>query len=246
MSKDRAFYVGYLPMPRRHMVFLWIAAPLVAGALGALAGVMSASQRDPGDGVWDTGSVVLVEGTMLVEPYPLVIDDGGATHLLVEITKTGADERAAPFAGSRVTVSGYSLERDGRRMLELVDGDDAIVRGEGASRAVAVEAGAETVTLRGEILDSKCYLGAMKPGDGKGHKACATLCVTGGIPPLLLSWDPDGTVRHLLLVDADGGSAREVVQALMGEPVAVTGRLGRIGDIETLAIDATSIERYSP
>ena len=246
MSKDRGFYVGYLPMPRRHMVFLWIAAPLVAGALGALVGVMSASQRDPGDGVWDTGSVVRVEGTLLVAPYPMVIDDRGKTHLLVEIAKTGADARAEPFAGARVVVSGYSLERDGRRMLELVDGDDAVVRGEGSSRAVAVDAGAETVTLRGEILDSKCYLGAMKPGDGKGHKACATLCVTGGIPPLLLSWDADGTVRHLLLVNADGSSAREVVLGLIGEPVTVTGRLGRIGDLETLAIDAASIERISP
>lgn len=43
------------------------------------------------------------------------------------------------------------------------------------------------VTLDGELVDSKCYLGTMKPGDGKTHKSCAILCLRGGIPPLFVS-----------------------------------------------------------
>ena len=50
-------------------------------------------------------------------------------------------------------------------------------------------------TLRGEIVDSKCYLGAMKPGDQKTHKACATLCIRGGIPPVLVERLPGGGTR---------------------------------------------------
>ena len=41
---------------------------------------------------------------------------------------------------------------------------------------------ADNVTLKGEIIDPKCYLGAMKPGGGKTHKACAMRCIAGGIP----------------------------------------------------------------
>ena len=41
------------------------------------------------------------------------------------------------------------------------------------------------VTLVGEVVDPKCWLGDMKPGDGKAHAACARLCMEGGIPPML-------------------------------------------------------------
>jgi hypothetical protein len=109
--------------------------------------------------------------------------------------------------------------------------------------AIAAACALFLAVFTGEILDSKCYLGAMKPGDGKGHKACATLCVTGGIPPMLLVWTPDGGRRHLLLVDDRGHSARGLVLEALGEPVTVTGRPGRTGDLETLAIDAHAIER---
>ncbi|MCB9838016.1 MAG: hypothetical protein H6813_01640 [Phycisphaeraceae bacterium] len=243
MSGRDGFYVGYLPTPRRHLLFLWIAAPLVAGALGALAGFFSASQRDPGAGVWDTGSPIAVEGTLLVEPYPILIDDHGATHLLVEIGKHGAQERAEGIGAGRARALGYPLEREGRRMLELVEGGEGLERAAGADHPVRIEPAGEQVTLRGEILDSKCYLGAMKPGDGKGHKACATLCVTGGIPPLLRVWTEGGAPRHLLLLDSRGASARQLVLDWIGEPVSVTGGAGRVGDLETLSIDAGAIER---
>jgi len=243
MSEHGDFYVGYLPMPRRLVVFLWITVPLLAGGLGTLAAVFSASQRDPGSGVWDTDAPITVEGTLLVEPYAMIVDDSGATFLLVEIGKSGAADRAAPFAGERVAAQGFELEREGRKMLELIDGEAAFVRTNAPARPIPVTSTGETVTLSGEILDSKCYLGAMKPGDGKGHKACATLCITGGVPPLLRIWAPDGSARHLLLVDSDGTSARDDVLAWIGEPVVVTGKPGRIGDMETLAVGAGSVVR---
>lgn len=243
MSQSDGFYVGYLPMPRRHMLFLWIIAPLLAGALGALAGVFSASQRDPGSGTWDTGAPVSVEGTLLAEPYPMIIDDQGRIHLLVNFGKTAPRDRLVGITGGRARVLGYTLEREGRRMLELVSSSDAVVPRTGTSRSVALEQTNVSITRTGEILDSKCYLGAMKPGDGKGHKACATQCITGGIPPLLCTWTGDGTKQYYLLIDSQGRSARELIVAYVGEPVAVTGRLGRIGDLETLAVGPQDIGR---
>jgi hypothetical protein len=61
------------------------------------------------------------------------------------------------------------------------------------------------IEVRGEIVDSKCFLGVMVPGSGKTHKDCASLCLRGGIPPALYVRDqsgqivalaPDGTIRR--------------------------------------------------
>ena len=51
-------------------------------------------------------------------------------------------------------------------------------------RAMPAESvGGGPVTVSGEIVDSKCFLGVMVPGAGKTHKECASLCLRGGIPP---------------------------------------------------------------
>jgi hypothetical protein len=47
-------------------------------------------------------------------------------------------------------------------------------------------------TLVGEIVDSKCYLGIMNPGETNPHRECAALCIRGGIPPLIIAHDADG------------------------------------------------------
>jgi hypothetical protein len=47
-------------------------------------------------------------------------------------------------------------------------------------------------TLVGEIVDSKCYLGIMNPGETNPHRECAALCIGGGIPPLIIAHDADG------------------------------------------------------
>jgi hypothetical protein len=40
--------------------------------------------------------------------------------------------------------------------------------------------------LIGEIVDTKCFLGVMNPGEGKVPRECAALCLSGGIPRALL------------------------------------------------------------
>src|SRR5690349_19376703 len=65
----------------------------------------------------------------------------------------------------------------------------------------------EPVSLRGEIVDSKCFLGAMRPGNGKTHKACAMLCIAGGVPPMFVTRDSAGREEYYLLAGPDGGPA---------------------------------------
>lgn len=242
MSKRGEMYVGYLGMPARHGRFVRGMVAAVFAVVVGVGGLIAGVQRDPGGGVWETGEAREWEGVLIEEPYPVLIDAEGSAHLLVGVGKFGVKDRVAGLSG-RARIRGYALERDGRRMIEVLDGDDGIeALEENAGRiGMDIELVREHLELAGEVLDSKCYLGAMKPGDGKGHKACATLCIEGGIPPMLFVDGKDGSRETYLLVDAEGESARNIVLEFVGEPVVVKGRVGKIADLDVVAIE--SIER---
>ena len=102
------------------------------------------------------------------------------------------------------------------------------------SESVGPESGAATNVIRvrghtllGEIVDTKCYLGVMKPGRGKPHRDCASLCIRGGIPAALLV-RTEGGERHLVhLLNPRGQPLGRELLEWMGEPVEVWGTLRR-------------------
>lgn len=245
-SDDDAFYVGYLALPRGHARFLRVVVPLGLWMMVFMGFALVWPQRSPGSGAWETGMPLTREGVLLAEPYPMLIEAGGRVTLLTEMGKRGAQERVHAFAGRQVRIEGYRIHRDGREIMELVPGEGAItlVGGREAERdgfAARLEGAGEVVTLRGEILDSKCYLGAMRPGDGAGHRACAMLCIRGGIAPMLYSVDADGGARYDVVVDAKGGRIDESVIALVGMPVSVRGRAMRVGDLGVMFVEAGGV-----
>lgn len=61
------------------------------------------------------------------------------------------------------------------------------------------------VFLTGELVDTKCYLGVMRPAVGKVHRACAVRCLSGGVPPEILVKDQAGNQIAVPLVGANGG-----------------------------------------
>ncbi|USN98640.1 MAG: hypothetical protein H6810_10785 [Phycisphaeraceae bacterium] len=256
-ANGRPFYVGYLPLPRAHAVFLLVLLPLALA--GLVVGALGLARTQPawGDGFWQTGKATEFEGTLVLEPYPMlhVAREGGeiTTYLLVEMGKFGTRDRfasAPELDGAAVSIRGRELHRDGRRMIE-VDPDDPVLGPPVTTlasetpvvRAPLVEDGG-AVTIRGEVVDSKCYLGAMKPGEGRGHKSCATLCISGGIPPVLVSRDADGVALYHLLTDKSGaglvGSDLETIEPMIGETVVLSGRAGRIGSWRVLMLDDLS------
>jgi hypothetical protein len=84
-------------------------------------------------------------------------------------------------------------------------------------------------TLSGEIVDAKCYLGVMNPGEGTPHRDCAGVCIRGGIPPLLAVRSTAGNTALVTLVDANDGPANDLAAPLAGRPVTVSGRLVQHG-----------------
>ena len=70
MSALNEFYVGYLPTPARQRRFLSVFLPVCAFLAFVLAALAGAFARTTGDGVWETGHEVTVEGELLATPFP--------------------------------------------------------------------------------------------------------------------------------------------------------------------------------
>jgi hypothetical protein len=241
------FYIGYqreapptlAAFLRRLVVTLLVTAGVVAVTLAAL-------QQPFDPGVFEFGVVRDFEGVLKERPHPQLLVDrpGGASgepsrFYLVATGKRGADEEVAGFDGRRVLLRGSLIHREGQTMVELVSGSvEPTAAFETAPATAAVDLGIHT--LRGEIVDSKCFLGVMKPGRGKPHRACATLCIRGGIPPVLRVETLGGEHRHFLLTDETGGAVNDRVLDLVGEPVEITGRVLRAGELLELRADPSS------
>jgi len=92
-----------------------------------------------------------------------------------------------------------------------------------------------SLTLTGEIVDSKCYLGVMNPGNGKVHRDCASRCLSGGIPPLFIE---QNNGKQFILLERGGKAVPyESIKAFIAEPLTITGELLQTGDVQLLEID---------
>lgn len=247
------FYVGYLKTPARLRKFL---IGLVTGAVTVFAvsaWMLGAAQNNPGSGVWNDANGQSWTGIIELMPYPLIrISANGAkggveTILLVDQGKHGAGARAAAFDHQLATVRGTLLERDGRQLIELAE-VEAITK-PNLNAQIAAPIGPQRVvslgevTLRGEIIDPKCYCGAMKPGEGKPHKECATRCISGGIPPMFVTTDAAGEHAYFLLTNTDGHALDDRILPFVADAVEIMGSLELHDDLCYFKIDPAAIRR---
>jgi hypothetical protein len=165
--------------------------------------------------------------------------------VLVGAGKTGGDQEVASSLGSDVRLDGTLIYRDDVTMIEIVP-DSAAARadGEGPAPPPTIES-LGSQTLSGEIVDMKCYLGVMKPGRGKPHRACATNCIRGGIPPVLVVQDGRGASRHFLLVDRSERPVNVRVLEFVAEPIQITGEVVRKDNLYYLKADPSTYQRLA-
>jgi hypothetical protein len=131
--------------------------------------------------------------------------------------------------------------RSGVTMIELApDAIDVVAQGNSLELATSI---GSPVALSGEIIDPKCHGGAMKPGDGKAHKACATLCLRGGIPPVFLA----SNGQRYLLVDEAGHALRDdrldEILPFVADDVEIRGMTARQGDVTLMMISPGAVRR---
>ncbi len=245
---------------------------LIAISLG-VAAVGAALEKSPGNAVWDDAPVIRA-GMFIARPYPMLLTSPeregmpAQAVLLVNQGKCGAlesggfcgpmpgpgepsrDQLLAKFDHQMVEVSGTVLKRDGRVMIELAEGAASVRTAVGEKWREFPKGGVEVsrhgkLTVRGIVVDSKCYAGAMKPGEGMGHRGDrAVRCVSGGIPPVLVARDAAGKAAYFLLADAKDGACNEAVLSYMADEVEVSGELQRVGDLDVIAVSSiTQAER---
>jgi len=244
------FFVGYLPTPPRTKRFaIGVAAAMVALALGvAVLGVVGEGSTGRGFGPQAQTPTEGVVGLLSTHPYGVLwvpSDHGASAVLLVRQGKFGIGSMFDAMDGTIVRVHGYSLEREGRTMIELGGAPESAELPETtvtSLRARTITA-PRTVRLTGEIVDEKCWLGRMRPGAGRTHRACAQLCVAGGIPPVVVGTDDGGVAYAAVVVGEHGEAITDAVLPYLAEPVAVRGELVRDGDLDYLRVAPGGIER---
>jgi len=247
------FYIGWEDKPApgiRKIVHRVVIIVLLIAFLAPLG--LAVSQRTIGASVFEWGDVKHFSGIFQATPYPhlLVSRPGNAdagrfsSYYLVAPFKFGLDPGAtAPFDGRYVALKGTLIYRGNQTMLEVVK--DSIRLDESNSTLPvlpqAIPLGEQT--LIGEIVDSKCYLGVMNPGQLAPHRACAIRCISGGIPPVLLVRQKNGPPIYLLLVSTEGKPVNQRVLDLVAEPVQITGAVERQGDLLILRADPAKYQR---
>ena len=240
------FYIGYKSSASPVLArFLRRAVgSLILGGL-VLAVTLAALQKPFDPGEFEYGVIGEFEGVLAENPVPTLLvaqETDLFRFLLVAPGKFGAAELVAGLNGRTLHVQGSLIHRDDEVMIELVpDSIREVATVADRQPSNAIDLGKHT--LVGEIVDSKCYLGVMKPGREKTHRACAVRCISGGIPPILRTTNSEGQALHLLLVGTDGSPIHKQLLQFVAEPVEISGTVQSYGDQLAFLIDPSSIRR---
>ncbi len=251
---DDDMFIGWAKAPAVDRRFLLAAMPLTLAGTTGLGWLVANEIGDPGAGRWEQGATHVVEGVLAAKPYPMirVADEtapfGMRSVLIVAQGKCTGALKLADLDGKPVKASGVLIARNERRMLEVPLSvnrwlEPLPVTGGVAPLAAPAAENLGRVRLSGQIMDSKCFFGVMRPGHGKTHKACAALCIRGGVPPSFWARDAQGRESVLLMTDARGAPLAEAILPLVADPVAAEGEIVRVGDLLQFRADAADYRR---
>jgi hypothetical protein len=245
------FYVGYLLKAQTALAGFVRKVIVVLGLVVVTMALMLVVAQEPfANSTFEYGKVRSFEGVVEAQPFPTLLvarpgeiglHDKYSRYLLVAPGKHGADDLVASVDGKQIRLQGQLIYRDGGTMVELVPSSIVAVGNAPPVQEIAHDLG--TVTVTGEIVDSKCYLGVMNPGQGKVHRDCAARCLSGGIPPIFITTDGN---QQLLLVGPDGRAlGRDALREFIAEPIQIQGELLETGSTQLLKVDPRAL-RHTP
>jgi hypothetical protein len=232
------FYVGYLPAAppglartvTRCVVLLMAAAAIVAVLL--LAG-----QTPFATSKFEYGVYREYTGRIDTLPWPVLSTSNGS-FLLVAPGKHGF----IPGQSGMVNLKASLIERGPDNMLEVLA--DSVRPATGSAPVAGLEPLGKVI-MRGEIVDSKCWLGVMNPGSGGIHRDCAGRCISGGIPPAFAATDATGAARVFLLSGVDGRALNREVLPYVGKRLELTAELFRSGSLHIIRAEPSDF-RLNP
>jgi hypothetical protein len=241
------FYVGYLPKAPEGLARFLRKVIVALGLLAVTAAlILVVGQMPFANSTFEYGKPRSFEGVVVARPFPMLLvtrpgeigqQDKYSRYLLVAPGKHGADDLVASFDGKKVRLQGQLIYRESGTMIEINSGSIALVDTPTADAESTRDLGPLMAT--GEIVDSKCYLGVMNPGQGKVHRDCAARCLSGGIPPIFVTNNGES---QFLLIGADGSAlGRDVLREFVAEPITIRGELLQRGESRLLKIDPRAL-----
>ncbi len=233
------FYVGYLPVPAGLARFVRaVALALLVGA-PAIAALVAWRQQSFDSGVFEFGVVRPFEGVLYERPLPhlrLGGAKGWSSLLLAGAGKFGPPPEIHGHHGERMVAEGSLVYRRGLTMLELNRPESLRFlgpAGEAGQRPPIASLG--EAELVGELVDTKCFLGVMRPGAGKVHRACAVRCLAGGVPPGLLVRD-DARGGTVFLLTGVGDAPLDFDVQWAGRTLRARGELQLLDEVPVLRV----------
>lgn len=251
-NKYNDFYVGYQKrMPRGLARFTVIVVTLLLIGVAVLAFAVPALHQAYDYARSDFRDIREFEGVLLAQPAPhIVIVRPGETgtqafsrYILVGRGKSGPRIDTEALHGKQVKISGSLIYRDSQTLLSVRSAEEITAP---QTPLQGNPLGGEFLgnfTLQGEIVDSKCYFGTMRPGHTAVHRGCAIRCIAGGIPPVFLIRDDIGNNMTFLLVGADGSNVNQQVLPFVADPLEINGQVVRMGDVFVLKAELDTYRR---
>lgn len=263
---NEEFYIGWQgKASKRIATHIKRTVVLIGVGLVSIAFVFGINQKKFSKGNFEFGKLTEVTGIFSAKPIPSLLVAGtqdifnnqpSITIPLIGFGKFGADgvirelekKEGKALDGLQLTLKGTLLYNDGKLLMQIDGNDQPLVKAtklENAEKISPAPIEMGEFTLKGEIIDPKCYFGVMKPGQGKPHKDCAIRCILGGIPPTLRVVDKEGNANYYLIVGPNGEPMNKAVQHFVAEPVSIKAKAVRVNDWILLYTNQGSIEEIS-
>ena len=248
MKSEDEFFIGWSSnLGRELRCFLGFAAIAIVGGLAVMSFVLASSITDPArsllgadaaPGPWQE---VTFGGVLSSEPYPFLrITSGGASTSDHGVLLSGEGKQAAAYdraalENRMVEVKGLLLKRGSIDMLVINESPRLMHSAQPAEVAPPKALGRWRAV--GEICDGKCGAGIMSPGTGIAHKACANLCLIGGVPPVLVLTHPLEGHRFMMISDENGRALDDRILRFVGTRIQVEGAVELRGDVALMKMD---------
>lgn len=260
------FYVGYLPKaPTRLAVWLRLVIAVLLLLPALLAVLVAGNQNHFASTNFEYGQPTTLKGKVSLAPVPRLTIKSGQDQqglpvvkslLLVNFGKSGVTEifqdlekeLGRPLDDFEFTLSGTLIYGEGKAVFELTDQRasilDYIPLDEPYPRVRMKDL--DEQSIYGEIIDPKCYFGVMKPGFGKVHRSCAIRCIAGGISPVMVKKNADGSKQFVLLVSSNNTTNNYAISRLAGKKVTISGHLNQVDDWLVLNYDQQQLAKTHP
>ncbi|MEM7619693.1 MAG: hypothetical protein AAF228_04405 [Pseudomonadota bacterium] len=246
---DDAFFIGWSSsIPRSLALFLFAISMMFLGLMAGLALSTRAGIDDPGPGgfIWGQPKGAIT-GKLEMYSYPVLRippgEDGTPAQALFFSGqgKRGIANQADKHNGQMVDAKGVYIKRGTITMMQL--GNMVQASQEISDYTPAPPKPLGRWKIAGEICDGKCYAGAMRPGRGLAHKACANLCIIGGVPAVFVSASPVDGETFFLLANQDGQAvSKDTLKSLMALYIEAEGEVERVDDLLIFKMDTSTVK----